>query len=103
MVIIYILLPQILLYRVPETPFLYWPVHVKLQIKPFFKVDVISKMQFSLNVLNLASTQNGSHFSGEDMKAVIMRTLSFVKQFRKVKKVPSVLTLENSKRSILCQ
>lgn len=53
-----------------------------------------------LNVFSFTSTQNGSCFQ-EKMKVKILRSLYFLKQFRKMEKVLSVLlTLEKSKRSI---
>lgn len=55
---------------------------------------------FLLNVFGFSSTQNGSCFQ-EKMKVKILRSLYFLKQFRKMEKVLSVLlTLEKSKRSI---
>lgn len=69
----------------------------------FWRSVLITKMESSLNVRNLLSFQNGSRFSGKD-KAMTLKTWSFVKKpFRKLEKVPPVLTLENCKRSILCQ
>lgn len=68
------------------------------------KVDVIiSKMKSSLlNVLSFTSTQNGSCFQ-EKMKVMILTTLYFLKQLRKMEKVLSILLiLKNSKRSVLC-
>lgn len=50
----------------------------------------MSKMECSLNVLNLASSQNGSHFSGKD-EAMTLKTWPFVKKlFRKLEKIPPV-------------
>lgn len=79
------------IYRVPELP-----VHLELQVKPIFQGQLMYRL---LPKCTQISTQNGSHFLRKK-KAMALRTQFFVQQFRKMEKVPPVLTLENSKRAI---
>lgn len=59
-------------------------------------------MEFSLNKLNLASSQNRSHFSGKD-ESYHLEDLAFCKGVQETGESSPSITLENCKRSMLCQ